>query len=506
MKSLFSSPNKRRNSRGQNWKGYVSVAVIFTVIGILVASNFDFTPKVKALTSAQFSAYPVVERNGEYESPFVAIVEKVSDAVVNISAQSAVTNVPWGHRLPFGHRGPSYSTSSGSGFFFRKDGYILTNNHVIKGADNLIVTTSSGYQYEATLVGTDPQTDLAVIKVTPDEEITVIPFGHSNEIKVGDWAIAIGNPFPQQGLDRTVTVGVISAKGRSNLNFGQETPLYQNYIQTDASINPGNSGGPLLNLKGECIGVNSAISSPTGASVGIGFAIPINMARSIVPDLIESGEVNRAWLGVWLNNVTESEAKRQGLDAVRGVKIDSVFQNSPADLAGIRRGDIILNFNEQDVKDSDELRVLVATLESGSDIPVEIVRDGKRLHLNTSVVDRKAMERITNNTVQPKEPEDFEIYEWMGMEIMNYTPEIAQIIGGEFVSGVYVRRVYRNSPASIASMVRGTVILQVNDELVSKLEDFEKIVGKIRNPKRRIPLIVQEPDGTIARKVIKQNN
>ncbi|MEA1981562.1 MAG: trypsin-like peptidase domain-containing protein [candidate division Zixibacteria bacterium] len=501
MKSVFSSPNKKKNSRGQNWKGYFSVAVVFTVIGILIASNFDLTPEVNALNSSQFSAYPVVERNGEYESPFVATVEKVSDAVVNISAQSEVTKPYWLHRS----RGPSFSTSSGSGFFFRKDGYILTNNHVIKGADNLIVTTSSGYQYEATLVGTDPQTDLAVIKVNPDEEVTIISFGHSNEIKVGDWAIAIGNPFPQQGLDRTVTVGVISAKGRSNLNFGQETPLYQNYIQTDASINPGNSGGPLLNLKGECIGVNSAISSPTGASVGIGFAIPINMARSIVPDLIESGEVNRAWLGVWLNNVTENEAKRQGLDAVRGVKIDSVFQNSPADLAGIKSGDIILNFNEQDIKDSDELRVLVATLESGSDVPVEIVRDGERLHFNTSVADRKAMERIVNNTVQPDEPEDFNIYEWMGMEIMNYTPEIAQIIGGEFVSGVFVRRVYRNSPASIASVVRGTVILQINDELVSKLEDLEKIVGKIRNPKRRISLIVQEPDGTIARKVIKKN-
>ncbi len=499
LKRRFSPLNSFK--RGLSYLGSGSLAVMFTVLGIIIASNFDLAPKSFADQAEPLisgSRYPVVVNNGEYESPFVSVVERVSDAVVNISAQSINSKIPWWHR------GTSYSTSSGSGFFFRSDGYILTNNHVVQKAEKLMVTTSSGYQYEASIVGADPQTDMAVLKVDlGDEKITTIPFGDSDKLKVGDWAIAIGNPFPQQGLDRTVTVGVISAKGRSNLNFGQETPIYQNYIQTDASINPGNSGGPLLNLRGECVGINSAISSPTGSSVGIGFAIPINMARATIPDLIETGKVKRSWLGVWLNDVTEREAKRQGLDAVKGVKIDSVFQNSPAESAGIKSGDIITKFDGRDVDNSGQLRVLVATLTKHSDIPLEVVREGKRINLITSVTDRRSINQLAQQEVV--EPKDFEIAEWMGMEIMEYTPEIAEIIGAEYVSGMYVRRVYRGSPAAFASIARGTIILQVNDSPIKTLEDFEVIVGKIRNPKKRIPLIVQEPNGDITQKVIKQN-
>jgi serine protease Do len=238
------------------------------IFGILLSSNVNLPPQTNAQpapvqTGASFAAYPVVQNSGgEYESPFVSVVEKYANAVVNISARTREQEGPW-----WFHGGGGYGTSLGSGFFFREDGYILTNNHVVKDAVELTVRTSSGYDYKARLVGNDPESDLAVIKVDPEEKISVIPFGDSEGIKVGDWAIAIGNPFPQQGLDRTVTVGVISAKGRSNLRFGQETPIFQNYIQTDASINPGNSGGPLLNIRGECIGVNAAISSPTGTSV-----------------------------------------------------------------------------------------------------------------------------------------------------------------------------------------------------------------------------------------------
>jgi S1-C subfamily serine protease len=254
-------PPAARGGKGLARFSYFGGALLMILVGIIIASRFDLhnTSVAQQPTNiAQTGAYPVVSQDGELESPFVSVVERVQNAVVNISATSREEYVPWWQH------GSGVQTSSGSGFFFREDGYILTNNHVVKNAQKMYVTAASGYKYEAKLVGADPATDLAVLKVEPENKVTTIPFGDSEKIRVGDWAIAIGNPYPQQGLDRTVTVGVISAKGRSNLNFGQETPRYQDFIQTDASINPGNSGGPLLNLRGECVGVNSAIFSPTG--------------------------------------------------------------------------------------------------------------------------------------------------------------------------------------------------------------------------------------------------
>jgi serine protease Do len=439
--------------------------------------------------------YPVVDRDGRIESPFVAVVEQVQDAVVNISARSRGESVPWWAQS-------GNTTSSGSGFFFREDGYILTNNHVIEDAVKLTVRTSSGYTYEAKLVGADPRTDLAVLKVEPEEPVTVISFGDSDDLKVGDWALAIGNPFPEQGLDRTVTVGVISALGRSNLHFGQETPAYQSYIQTDASINPGNSGGPLLNLRGECVGVNAAISSPTGGSVGIGFAIPINMARAIVPDLISTGRAQRGWLGVWFHEVTQREAKRYGLDAVRGVVTDSVFSNSPAQQAGLRKGDIITGYDGHEVDNAGRLSVLVSTTRSDDPIPIKILRDGKELTLKALVVDRDAFLASVNPGEGSFDNSD-ESAVWMGMELITFTQQIARATSVKFIDGIYVGRVYSGSPADYASLTRGSIILQVGDEAVGSIEELEEIVAALGKRPGRIPLIVQEPDGSIARKVIR---
>lgn len=477
-----------------------TVVVASVLFGVLIASNLDFSPPSQAQVPAniaQTGAFPVVESDGELVSPFVAVVDLVSAAVVNISARSLDVDRPWWHR------GGQFATSLGSGFFFREDGYILTNNHVIKDAVEMTVRTASGYEYEARLVGSDPQTDLAVIKVEPEEEITIIAFGNSDKLKVGDWAIAIGNPFPRQGLDRSVTVGIISAKGRSQLRFGAETPFYQNYIQTDAAINPGNSGGPLLNIRGECIGVNAAISSPTGSSVGIGFAIPIDLARAIVPDLIESGHASRGWLGVWLSPVTEKQAKRQGLDAVRGVMIDSVFKNSPAQAAGIRGGDIIIGFNRSDVANGSQFSVLVSTVRQGNRVPVEIVRDGQEITVYTEIADRE-----TFLASVPAEPtyDDGKSTLWLGMEVINYTAEIAREIGddSENVTGVYVTRVYPGTPADRASIAVGSIIMKVEKREVNSIEDIQTVAREFGSSKTRIPMIVQEPDGAIARKVIRQ--
>ncbi len=493
-----------RSPQKHTFRGFTSVAVAFfavacVAVGVLISAGFDLSPQSAAQPPAgagDFSVYPVVERNGELESPFVAVVERVQDAVVNIAARSQEQDLPWWHQRA------GLATSSGSGFFFRKDGYILTNNHVVANALELTVRTADGFEYEAKLVGADSATDLAVIKVEPEHDATVIPFGDSDKLKVGDWAIAIGNPFPQQGLDRTVTVGVISAIGRSQLNFGLgETPEYQYYIQTDASINPGNSGGPLLNLRGECVGVNAAISSPTGGSVGIGFAIPINLARAVVPDLIELGRAQRGWLGVWLANVTEREAKRQGLDAVRGVRIDSVFSGSPAERAGIRSGDIILKFNGREVNNASQLSVLVSTVRSGDQVDVELVRNGARQTVRTAIGDRDSY--LASAETAPAPAEGYDLYRWLGMELLTFTPEIAAAVSVEHVPGVYVGRVYPGSPADQASITRGTIILQVNNEVVKALDDVEKIARGLAGTRQRVPLIVQEPDGSITRKVLR---
>ncbi len=472
----------------------IALGIIF---GVIVTSGLDLSPQSKAQSYSNISEtgqYPLVNNNGEIESPFVSVVENVQDAVVNISARTREETVPWWYRRS------GYSTSSGSGFFFRKDGYILTNNHVIENAEKLTVRTSTGFQYEATLVGADPETDLAVLKVDPEEDITTISFGDSDYLKVGDWAIAIGNPFPQQGLDRTVTVGVISAKGRSHLNFGSDTPNYQYYIQTDASINPGNSGGPLLNLRGEVIGVNAAISSPTGGSVGIGFAIPINLARAIVPDLISSGKVQRGWLGVYLNNVSENEAKRQGMDAVKGVIIDSVFIGSPAEKAGIKKGDIVVSFNNHEVENASQFSVLVSTVKNGQSVAVELFRNGVTHTVNTLIGDRDTF--LASGSGQVK-PDDFDVYDWMGMELLTFTPEIAELLSIEHVPGVFVRRVFSGSQSDRASITRGTIILQIGDKTVKTINDVEKIAKQISGSSNRIPLIVQEADGTIARRVLR---
>ncbi len=493
--SLFPSAT---NSKGYKAAACALAAVCCLVIGLVISANLNLSPQTDAQAPtniAQTGPFPVFERDGQLESPFVAVVEKVQNAVVNISARSKEEMVPWWFR------GSNYSTSYGSGFFFREDGYILTNNHVVKEAVKLTVRTASGYEYEAELVGADPETDLAVLKVEPEEEIAAIPFGDSDALKVGDWAIAIGNPFPRQGLDRTVTVGVISAKGRSNLHFGRETPQYQYYIQTDASINPGNSGGPLLNLRGECIGVNAAISTPTGASVGIGFAIPINLARAIVPDLIAHGRPRRGWLGVRLSDVTEQDAKRQGLGAVKGVMITEVLADSPAEKAGIRRGDIIVGFNDQAVEDVSQLSVLVSTISSGVPVPVEVVRDGEHLTLATVIADKDAFLASMRDR---ENRDDFQYVEWMGMELMNLTRDLARALSIERADGVYVRQVYAGTPADRASITQGTIILQIDQKVTKSLEDADSAIRRLEGGSDRIVLIVQEPDGTIARKVIRQ--
>jgi Do/DeqQ family serine protease len=474
-------------------------ALVCIFLGILIASNLDLSKKSTATVSN--SPYPVVQtEEGEYSSPFVGVVENVKNAVVNIVTEQSVAASYHDDFFWRFFRVPREShISSGSGFFFREDGYILTNYHVVRDAEKIEVRTSSGYRYDAKLVGLDDQTDLAVIKVNPEEDITYIPFGNSAKIRVGDWAIAIGNPFPQQGLDRTVTVGVISAKGRSNLNFGEGTPRYQSYIQTDASINPGNSGGPLLNLNGEAIGVNAAISSPTGASVGIGFAIPINMARSIVPDLISTGQVSRGLLGVSLSAVTEKQAREQGLDAIRGVYINAVMKDSPANLADIKEGDILLAFNGEEITDADRLSVLISTAPKDRESEIAFIRNGKKLTTNTKIVDDMEFRR-THSTEIDDPNRGLSIW---GMELWTFTEDIARRIGSEYFPGVYINRVRRGSSAYRAGILPGSIITQLDNREVKNLVDLQLIAEGLEGKKKAIPFLLVDPRGSIEYKAIR---
>jgi len=285
------------------------------------------------------------------------------------------------------------------------------------------------------------------------------------------------------------------------LHFGSETPQYQDYIQTDASINPGNSGGPLLNIKGEAIGVNAAISSPTGTSVGIGFAIPINLARTIVPDLIAHGKASRGYLGVYFAQLTEREAKRLGLRTVDGVMVESVLDKSPAEKAGILDGDILVGYNNHEIDNTSQLSVMVSTTRAGQEVPIDILRNGKKMTINAVIADRDEF----NATAQAKAtvPDDFDARQWNGMDLIAFTPDVASALDLKPIDGIYVRRVEPNSPADRASVTRGTIILQIDEVPVKTIEELVRAVDKLKKSSRAVGLIVQEPDGTVARKVIR---
>jgi Do/DeqQ family serine protease len=266
-------------------------------------------------------------------------------------------------------------TSLGSGLIIDKSGLILTNNHVIKDADEITVKFANNKEAKGTIVGTDPKTDLAVIRVSTTEDLPVVVLGNSDALHVGEWAIAIGNPF---GLDHTLTVGVISATGRSEVGIA----AYENFIQTDASINPGNSGGPLLNIRGEVIGINTAI---VASGHGIGFAIPVNMARKVMEDLVKKGKVTRGWLGVGIQSLTPELAKSFGVGADEGILVNQVMPKSPAEAAGLKTGDLILSVDGKPVKDPRELQRIIGDAEIGKSIEFTILRDKARQTVKVQV-------------------------------------------------------------------------------------------------------------------------
>ena len=418
-----------------------------------------------------------------------AIVKMVSPAVVHISVEKTVKNnsqqggAPdmfddeffrrfFAPRLPIPPR-EFKQRGLGSGSIVDARGYILTNNHVIEDADRILVKLKDGREIEAKLIGADPKTDLAVLQIQADN-LPLAKLGDSDLLEVGETVIAIGNPY---GLEQTVTQGIVSAKGRSQLGLTD----YEDFIQTDASINPGNSGGPLINLKGEVVGVNSFIFSRSGGSVGIGFSIPINMAKEVMRSLIETGKVTRGFLGVVIQDVTQELADALKVEVNGGVLIANVGPSTPAGRSGVQQGDIITRFNGREVKTSNALRNAVAAVKPGVTVPVDLLREGKPMRLRVTIGEqptdmRAAIEDRGKGGGRPGgagRPE-----EALGLQVETLSPELAGRLGYDGLRGVVIAQVAPNSPAAEAGLRQRALIEQVNRESVHNVQQFRTVISK----------------------------
>ncbi len=422
------------------------------------------------------------------KSPFVDIIRNSRDAVVQIKVEGTITNQ---YRSPFQNddffkfffpQQPQVRpyVSLGSGFIFDYDkdediAYILTNNHVVElGAKGTItVTLADKNSVTAEIVGLDPSTDLAVIKieVPENEKITVLSFGNSSALEIGEWAIAIGNPFGDSGLDRTVTVGVISALGRAGMNFGNNSPVFQDYVQTDAAINPGNSGGPLLDIDGKVVGINAAITSTSGGNVGIGFAIPSNLAQKVSSDLMEYGYVRRAYLGIMPQEINEDLRINFDLEELAGVLVANVVEDTPADDAGLKKGDIIKALNGTKIHNIHKFRSEIAHSPIGSPVDISIIRDKKQKTLHATLTEHPEFNQEKGYNSGKKQEE-------VGIVVAERDSDFAQKFNNDSQKGVIVKSILPSSHASTTNLQIGDVILEVNNVQVNSVEDFQDEIRK----------------------------
>lgn len=394
------------------------------------------------------------------QKAFSNVSKKVTPSVVNISTVSRKKTIqPFFETNPFfedffGAPQTRRDKSLGSGILISKDGYIVTNDHVVRDAESIQVKLSNDKVYDAKVIGSDQKTDIAVIKISATDLPTVV-LGDSDKLEVGQWAIAIGNPF---GLDRTMTVGVISATGRSNM--GIET--YENFIQTDASINPGNSGGPLLNVYGEVVGINTAI---VAAGQGIGFAIPINMAKPVFSQLIQKGSVSRGYMGVTIQPITEELAQSFGLKQAKGALVNDVIKGGPADKAGIRQGDVITALNGSEVKDPSHLQRQVAEAGVGKVAKISIFRDGKALELSITLASADSAPKQRQREEQGGRRQEGEA-DLLGLVVEN----------SERGAGVVVADAVQGGIAAEAGIKRGDVIVSINRKRIATTAEYTRVI------------------------------
>ncbi len=493
----------------------VAALVVGSLATIIITSDFNFahnslaangTPAVAAKANPAASQNPQSQTGlsndafiNQLNSVFENAAEKVKPAVVTIFSEKVIKmrrlQSPFdfffgpdffnqfGQGMPQQpkKKSPQYEEfhekGMGSGVIVSSDGYIITNNHVVSGADDIQVKTTDGVTHKAKVIGTDAKTDIALIKIKA-KNLPVAKLGDSNKLKVGEWVLAIGNPFSQQ-LYQTVTKGIVSALGRSDLNLS----YYENYIQTDAPINPGNSGGALINLNGEVVGINTAIVAPSGAFAGIGFAIPINMVRKVTNDLKTKGHVIRGWLGVQIQAVDEDLAKALGLKKNQGVVVSEVTPDSPAEKAGIKVSDVILKFNGENVTGPSNLAFMVAQSVPGTKVNLLIMRNGKEKTITVKLGELPEKQK-TSKVVSKANEIDF------GMEVSNLTPDLAKRYGYEKSKGVLITNLDPYGPAAKKGLKVGDLIREVNRKPVANVDDYQKVVSKL-HPGDVVLLLVQ---------------
>jgi serine protease Do len=468
-------------------KHFKKIVIALLMVGALVGFGYGVSTAVKNNTTPNStvvtnSDIPMVPAN------FSELAENIRPGVVNIQVIKKIKNIDFGFRhfsgAPFGEKNPfgdffgPFSEENpprgfeqrgvGSGFVMNRDGYILTNNHVVEDADQIKVKLTSGKEYDGKIVGRDPKTDLALIKIEASSDLQPLSLGNSDDLKVGSWVVAVGSPF---GLEQTITAGIVSAKGRV-IGSGP----YDNFIQTDASINPGNSGGPLINMKGEVVGINTAIIA---SGQGIGFAIPINMAKEIAPQLQEKGHVTRGWLGVSIQEVTPALVKSFDLKEKKGALVAHVVSGSPAEKAGIEQGDVIVEFDGKEVTDSKDLPRIVASTPIGKAVTIKLLRNGKALDRQMKVGEMEEKVEVA------KAPS----HKSLGITVQNLTPEITKGLGLKKDTGVVVTRVEPGSPAADAGIQTGDLVQEVNRKPVKNVEDYVQKVEKAKGQDNILLLI-----------------
>ena len=415
------------------------------------------------------------------------IAETVGPAVVNIDVVRYVETSPFGTRFndPFfdqffeqfeEYRRRIPQKGAGSGFIVDKQGHILTNEHVVHNAEEIKVTLSDGRELTGEVVGSDITTDMAIVKIDA-EDLPIVKLGDSDSLRVGEIVIAIGNPY---GLEKTVTMGVVSAKGR-DINAGSDGQEYRNLIQTDTAINPGNSGGPLLNTDGEVVGINTAIIP---YAQGIGFAIPVSVAQRNLDDLINLGKVRRSWLGVYIQEVTPEIAEQFNLEKAEGVLVGDVIEDSPAEEAGLTRGDVIISVNDITVDTPQELQDNIRALEIGQKADLLVKREGKEINFVVNI-----SEMPSDETIITKEKV---FSEQTGIRVEKVTPEIAQEAGLPWVRGLVVTDIVPGSSADNMGLISGDIILEANRKEVSTIDEWEKVIGGLETGDTLLLLVFRD--------------
>ena len=482
--------------RSLSWiAGGITLVAVGLILGVVITASTNLAPVSVAQEGTPVGSSIASMAVGR--SPFTVVADEVLPAVVTVDTKRTVRRSmdPFGDmfRDLFGNRGRSRSDeenyreyevpSSASGFIFDDAGYIMTNNHVVSGANEIEVTLIDGREFGATVVGQDPNTDIAVIKIE-GEDLPVLRLGDSDEVRVGDWAIAVGNPL---NLEGTVTVGVVSAKGRVDLNIRGGAPLYQDFIQTDASINFGNSGGPLVSIEGEVIGINSAVNA---AADGIGFAIPINLAKDVSGALISEGKVVRGFLGVRPQAITRELAEANDLGSTEGVLIAGVEEDTPADEAGIEPGDVITHFDGTRITDVAQFRRVVAGVTPGEEVEVRVVRGGRERTLGA------VLEERSDTFVAQDEEEAEEEPRWFGLDVVELDDPLLADLDIPAQSGVFVVDVESGSPSDDAGVAPGDVIIEIAGREVEDLDDYRSIMEELEGREKAIAMRIQRDQYT----------